>query len=1251
MRQQLALKPAHKVVQDFYQEIGNLSQLHLFHEGAVSPAFANLLKRCASQFGWTLSEQHQARPHALSAKEKGGNLRFDGALLDEFKLVHGVWEAKDTKDELTVEAAKKFKAGYPRDNFLIQSPERAVLYQNGQLLFDADLRKPEQLVAILELFFEYEPPAYEQWNEAVEEFKLRIHEYGESALAIIQQERRTNKRFVQAFNAFMEVCRAAVNPNLSVQAVEEMLIQHLLTERLFRKVFNNPDFIRRNAIAAEIEKVIDALASQSFSRADFLRKLDRFYGAIEATAETISDFSEKQAFLNVVYEKFFQGFSVKVADTHGIVYTPQPVVDFMVRSVEALLQREFGRSLSDAGVQILDPFTGTGNFIVRVMREIRKSALPGKFAGELHCNEVMLLPYYIASQNLEHAYYELTGQYLPFEGLCLVDTFQLAEGPQMEMSFLTAGNSERVKRQQAAPIFVILGNPPYNAHQLNENDNSKNRKYKVMDARVAETYARDSAATNKNALSDPYVKAYRWASDRIAQTGEGIVAYISNNSFLEELTFDGMRANLEKDFDAIYTLNLTGNVRKNPKLSGTTHNVFGIQVGVNITFLIKHKPDGSAGDGTGRARIYYARTGEDWRKEEKFDFLNAKGDYQAIDWQELTPDARHAWLTDGLQDDFETFISMGIKETKNKTNEGMIFEVYSNGLKTNRDTWVYNFQKLELEQNIQRTIEFYNEHVSRWQRKPSAINIDDFAINDDQKISWSRDLKKDLQRGKYAEFELSKIRHSTYRPFTKQFLFFDRMLNEEIYQIEKLFPLLDSQNQVICVSGVGNRKEFGCLMTNQVASLDFAFEKAQCFPFYVYDEDGSHRRENISDWALEQFRAQYGPHPLAPSPLRGDGEAPLPHKVGKGSGDEVALPHKVGKGPGDEVALEPGEEPKRRAAPYELWLKLKPLTREMRHQPTAAEDRLWQLLRNRQIKNAKFRRQHAIDRFIVDFYCPEFNLVIEADGPIHQYTIEEDGLRQAYLESQGLRVLRFDNEAILEQTGSVIQQISEALGPHPLAPSPLRDDDDETPLPHAVEKGLGDEVALPHKVGKGPGDEVALPEITKWDLFHYVYALLHSPAYREKYAANLKRDLPHIPFVETVETFWKYVEAGRKLAELHVHYEDQPEYPLELVENNSAPLNWRVEKMRLSKDRTEIQYNDFLTLKGLPAETFEYRLGNRSALEWVIDQYRVTTDPRSKIVNDPNDSDDPQYILRLVKKVVTVSLETVQIVNALGAAA
>jgi predicted helicase len=579
----LDLKPAHKAIREYYERLNQLAALRATHEGAVSAPFQTLLERCCGQTGLKLVPQYAI------ARAGRRPVRADAAVLDDFHLMHGVWEAKDEGDDLRREAKRKFDDGYPKQNILFQQPSRAILWQGGKEVLDADIRRPETLVAVLKQFFEYVPPAYAEWGRAVAEFKDRVPELAAALLALIADERKANRAFVSAFANFVETCRQSVNPNLAEAAVEEMLIQHLLTERIFRTVFKNPDFTRRNVIAREIETVIDALTSQAFHRDAFLSKLDRFYRAIETAAATIDDYAQKQAFLNTVYEKFFQGFSVKVADTHGVVYTPQPVVDFMVRSVEEILQKEFGRSLSDAGVHILDPFVGTGNFITRVMREIKKSALERKYKTELHCNEVMLLPYYIASMNIEHEYVERTGSYAPFEGICLVDTFELAEDAQTTFAFMNAENTARVERQKLSPLFVIIGNPPYNVGQSNENDNNKNRKYKTMDKRVSETYARDSKASLVNKLNDPYVKAIRWASDRIARTGEGVVAFVTNNSFLDKIAFDGVRTHLERDFDALYVLNLGGDVRKNPKLSGTTHNVFGIQVGVSVNIFIKRR--------------------------------------------------------------------------------------------------------------------------------------------------------------------------------------------------------------------------------------------------------------------------------------------------------------------------------------------------------------------------------------------------------------------------------------------------------------------------------------------------------------------------------------------------------------------------------------------------------------------------------------------------------------------------------------
>ena len=1012
------IKPSHKSVKTYYEVINNLSDLGVSHEGAVSPAFASLIRHCANQFNQTLVEKYPL-------KTGSHTIFVDGALVDTFNLVHGFWEAKDTSDDLDKEVKRKFDAGYPKNNILFQAPNRIVIWQDGQEVFDEDISKPDLLIEGLKVFFEYEAPAFEQWQKAVEEFKLKVRELAIGLLQLIEKERQTNNLFIQAFNDFVQLCQETINPNISIQAVEEMLIQHLLTERIFRKVFNNPDFVERNVIAHEIEKVISALTSQYFSRNEFLKPLDRFYAAIETTAATIDDFLQKQSFLNTVYEKFFQGFSVKVADTHGIVYTPQPIVKFIVKSVEHILQKEFGRSLSDHGVHIIDPFVGTGNFILWVMREMKRSRLPYKYASELHCNEVMLLPYYIASMNIEHEYYEATENYQPFEGICLVDTFDLAKVKQL--SFFTKANTARVKLQQSTPIFVIIGNPPYNAGQVNENDNNKNRKYEEIDKRVSQTYGKGSKATLLRKLNDPYIKAIRWASDRIGD--EGMVAFVTNNSFVNEITFDGMRKCLQQDFDSIHILDLGGNVRKNPKLSGTTHNVFGIQVGVSINLFVKK-------NGTGQlkqAKIYYSRTDEFWRKEQKYDFLNEKGHVENIEWQEISPDSKNNWLTSGMDTSFDMFIPMGTKEAKSlkELEPGTIFKTFSLGVSTNRDSVVYDFNRQALGKRIEQLCDYYNAEVSRYQQKGKPADIDNFL--DYRHVKWSSTLKNHLKSMTIAEFEPSKIREAYYRPFTRAFLYYDHVLNDRPGLFKQIFPddNAETENQAICVNQTAE-KPFTCLSVNTIPNLVFCggFGAAtQCFPLFTYSEDGTNRQDNITDWALTQFQEHY-------------------------------------------------------------------------------------------------KDSH----------------------------------------------------------------------------------------------------------------------ISKQDIFHYIYAILHCPRYREKYAANLKRELPRIPFSPD---FQQFAKAGRQLAELHVNYEGQPEFPLKWLENKDAKVNYRVERMALSRDKTQIVYNDFLTLGGISPEVFKYRLGNRSALDWVIDQYQVSTDKRSGVVNDPNRLDDPQYIIRLIGKVITVSLETVKIVEAL----
>ena len=1010
----LNLKPTHKAIRDYYTTLESYKTHAIRHEGAVSSSFGTLLQTCAQQVNATLVPQYAMRTVA------GNRIVIDGVVLDAYGLPFAYWEAKDTDDDLIRAVEAKRDAGYPLDNILFQNPQRGILYQNGQVALDTDITEPARLIAVLQYLFAYVSPALDNWQTAVTDFREHVPDLANKLQELIEQRHETDPAFKEAFTDFYETCRTAINPELSQDAVEEMLIQHILTERIFRTVFNRSDFTRRNIIAREIENVSDALMEHAVSRDAFLAPLDRFYLAIEQAALLCKDFSQKQHFLNTFYEKFFQGFSEDVADTHGIVYTPQPIVDFMVKSVEHILQTEFNRSLSDRGVHIIDPFVGTGNFIVRLMQDIQGAALADKYRHELHCNEVMLLPYYIASLNIEQEYFQRMSTYLPFEGIALADTFELLEQEQGEL--FTRENTERVKRQKAADMFVVIGNPPYNAWQVNDSDNNRNRKYTVMDDRIAETYVQDSKATLKNALYDPYVKAIRWASDRIGE--EGVVAYVTNNGFLEGLAFDGMRKHLANDFDAIYVLDLGGNARKGLKVSDA--NVFGIRVGVSINFFIK-----KSSVGVGKPNPYYYKADELWNKQRKFDFLNECGHIGNIEWQAIQPDVRYTWLTEGLHAEFDTFMPMGTKEAKaaKGTAANVIFKTYSSGVTTSRDAWVYNFNRNALTRNVQGMIGVYNTDVDRWKRREDQrVAVNDFVVYDDTKIKWDRELRQHLERGRYAEWTDNKVRTSLYRPFTKSNLFFDRVLNNCVYLLPSFFPTpeTEKENQVIWLK-VGKELPMFVLMTNQIPDL-LPQSGSQCFPFYTYDEDGTNRQENITDWALSEFRTHYN--------------------------------------------------------------------------------------------------------------------------------------------------------------------------------------DDS---------------------------------ITKWDIFHYNYALLHHPVYREKYEMNLKRDLPHIPFAED---FWGFAKAGAALADFHVNYESVPTYDqLQHHETPGVPVNWRVEKMKLSKDKTRLRYNDFLTLEGIPAAVYAYRLGTRSALEWVVDQYRVKVDRRSGIENDPNREAEPRYIVDLIGRVISVSLKTVEIVG------
>ncbi len=550
-------------------------------EGNMRRAFGTLLTELGKRQKLTLideySTQGQGRRH----------IRPDGALVDEWKRPFAFWEAKDSSDNLPAEIENKKSVGYPLDNIIFEDTVTAVLYQDGYEVRRTYIRDKKHFAALLSQYFNYKEQARQSFNEAAQSYGEQIRDIASQLKAKIDAAHQDNSGFQHKFDEFMALCRRSLNPNISREAVDEMLIQHLMTERIIRRVFDVEHFAHTNVIAANIEEVIYTLTSAYFNRADFMGGLRLFHQAIEDAAEDL-DFSDKQSFINTVYERFFQGYSVKVADTHGIVYTPQEIVDFMCAAVEEALAKEFGVKLGDEGVIIIDPATGTGNFVVNLLRRAHQRNLRNFedfYQKRLYANEVMLMPYYIASLNIEREYYELTGKAAPFEGLCFVDTLDLAR--ERQMTFLTEANTERVERQKAADINVIIGNPPYNVGQINENDNNKNRKYDVIDGRIRATYAKDSKATLKNQLYDAYVRFWRWATDRLGDR-PGIVCYVSNNSFVDAYAFDGFRKHLLQDFDEVYHLDLGGNLRK-ARPGQKISNVFDIRVGVGITLALRRQ--------------------------------------------------------------------------------------------------------------------------------------------------------------------------------------------------------------------------------------------------------------------------------------------------------------------------------------------------------------------------------------------------------------------------------------------------------------------------------------------------------------------------------------------------------------------------------------------------------------------------------------------------------------------------------------
>jgi predicted helicase len=685
-------------------------------------------------------------------------------------------------------------------------------------------------------------------------------------------ENRKEQR--QAFDNFLKGLQKNINPSISEGQAVEMLAQHIITKPIFEALFEGYSFTETNAVSIAMQTMLNALQEKTL--AEESDKLQKFYDSVKRNISDLDNAEAKQQIIIRIYDNFFKTAFPRMVERLGIVYTPVEVVDFIIHSVNDVLKQEFGRSISDENIHVLDPFTGTGTFISRLLQSglIQQKDLERKYHHELHANEIVLLAYYIAAVNIENAFHDQIGQnkdYEAFEGIVLTDTFQLGETDDSQKLFseMFPQNSERVQRQKKAPVRVIIGNPPYSVGQKSANDNASNQEYEKLDKRIAETYVAESITTMNKANYDAYIKAFRWSTDRLDKKNGGIIGFVSNGAWLDGNTTSGFRKVIEKEFSSIWVFNLRGNARTQGELrQKEAGNVFGggSRTPIAITLLVKN-PNTIAN----KATIHYHDIGDYLSREEKLAIVKkfkSVGSKQ-MTWKTLQPNEHGDWLNQ-RNDLFGEFIPIADKSNTEKP----FFNLNSNGIVTNRDAWVYNSSYNSLSDNMKGMIAFYNSEVERFvEAKKSNPDLEakDFVSTDPKRIKWVQNLFRDAQNGLKLEFQSSEVIVSLYRPYFKQNLYKHRNFVWSPYLQNSFFPEKSSQNLLICTTGIAGTKEFTSLITDKMPDIQL-LANGQSFPLYYYEEREKNspslfdaageseyiRRDGVSDFILERAKKIYG---------------------------------------------------------------------------------------------------------------------------------------------------------------------------------------------------------------------------------------------------------------------------------------------------------------------------------------------------------------------------------------------------------
>ncbi|MBC7587196.1 MAG: N-6 DNA methylase, partial [Chitinophagaceae bacterium] len=863
-------------ITNYYNEVEKIKRFGGSNkETSIRNAFYYLLNEYAKQKDLMLVAE-------ISTKTKQGKLITpDGTLKDYIRNDWGYWESKDESDDINEEIKKKFSKGYPSDNIFFEDSQTAVLYQHGDEVLRVNMREEEELNKILTKFIHYERPEVHDFREAIEKFKQDIPKVTEAIRLIIDEQEKSNKQLHKAQKAFLELCQVSINPAITAIDVIEMMVQHILSADIFNTIFDEPHFHQENNIASELNKVINTFFTGNIRR-QTLGGIKHYYDTINARAATIADHHEKQKFLKVVYENFYKGYNPKAADRLGIVYTPNEIVQFMIKSTDYLLHKHFGKSLGDKNVEILDPATGTGTFICDIIDYLPKNKLKHKYQNELHANELAILPYYIANLNIEYTYKQKMGEYEEFGNLCFVDTLDKASQHFIQAGLfgVSAENATRIRRQNESKISVVIGNPPYNANQQNENENNKNREYKEVDRRIKETFIKHSTA-QKTKLYDMYSRFYRWAMDRL--TDNGIISFITNRSFIDSRTFDGFRKIVSSEFNNIYIIDLGGDVRMNPKLSGSKHNVFGIQTGVAIMFLVRQNNKLFAENKTElkalkkefnilqeptieynkktfyaseNVRIQYIRRPEMETASDKLSWLS-QSKIEELDFERIVPDYNSNWINN-TDNDWDELIPVCSKEVKSGKSIEAIFKNTSLGIATNRDEWVYDFSNKSLLEKISFFGSKYNSEVDRWFNSKMNQPINDFVS---RQIKWTSELENYLRKNTKISITKTHIRETNFRPFIKRSVYYDKILIHRFYQQQNFYPITGSwDNKTIGVHSISADIPLSCLSSNRVFDLGYLKQGnggTFCLPLYAYDEN-SRQIENITDWSLNKFKKHYG---------------------------------------------------------------------------------------------------------------------------------------------------------------------------------------------------------------------------------------------------------------------------------------------------------------------------------------------------------------------------------------------------------